>query len=296
MIETEGIKMEYWEEEEGNITCNIGITEDFFNFPLTAYFCVSGPGSIFWSCSLKDKGHWCSYPYARGMDVRILDFSGEIIFNLPWESEVHGDIIERKFIDWCRYFKGKNRYKAPGMVIGAHRGFGEWEAAYNQDLIGECLLIEPNDSPFHSLVSRFQKDAKFSYKKCLVSESGGELEFFTNESGDSESSSLSLDHLSKSPGIEEKKIVSKKIQSFTVESLLEGREIKWIHIDAEGYDYKIILSIPDNILDKVDFIIWEHLFINDEDTSSLRNFFEQRGFITIEGSSYNSCAFKSFIF
>ena len=294
MIKSKGLELEYGKDPEGNVSCRIEVTDEFLLFPLNVYFCHSGPGTIFWSCVLEGKGHWCSYPHARDMDIRILDSSGEILFNLPWDSEIHGDLVELKFIEWCRNFKGKNRYKAPGMVIGAHKGFGEWENAYNQDLIGQCLLIEPNDSPFHALVSRFQKDDRFSYKKCLVSESGGNMDFFTNSEGDSESSSISLDHLSKSPGIEEGKIVSKKIQSFTVESLSEGREIKWIHIDAEGYDYKIILSIPDKILKVVDFLIWERLFISEEDSSSLDDFFRERGFVTLEGKGYNSCAFRNF--
>ena len=203
-------------------------------------------------------------------------------------------MVENKFISWCRNFKGKNRDKAPGMVIGAHRGFGEWENAYNQDLIGECLLIEPNESPFHELVSRFQKDSRFSYRKCLVSESGGDLEFFTNGSGDSESSSLSLDHLVNSPKIEGDKIISKVMKSFTVEDLSKGREIKWIHIDAEGYDSKIILSISDKVLAGTEFIIWEHLFLDPNQRSVLKEFLSSRGFLVLEGQAYNSCAFKPF--
>ena len=66
----------------------------------------------------------------------------------------------------------------------------------------------------------------------------------------------------------------------------------WLHIDAEGYDGKILLMIDDEYLHKLKFIIWEHIHLDDETKIKLKQRLELFNFKTTIGLEYNSFAVK----
>ena len=165
----------------------------------------------------------------------------------------------------------------------------EWVESYKQDLIGDVLLVEPSIKPFNQLVSNYQHDNKFIFKNVVISEYNGFVDFFTDVNSDSESSSLILDNLLKN----EKTSISNKIRSLTPNNLFTNFTPDWLHVDAEGYDAKILLLIDDEHLHKLKFIIWEHIHLDDEIERELKEKLESFNFTVIVGLDYNTFAIKN---
>jgi FkbM family methyltransferase len=246
-------------------------------YPLNVIFTTKN-GDIFWEIVVYNAHMWVEGPMARGLDVRIIDSVGDIIFLYNSPSDKFFDIVETKFLNWCESIG----YKPKGVVIGSHNGLtGEWVEAYNKDLIGETLLIEPNVNPFLKLVSRYNHDNRFKFKNCVVSESNDIVDFYTDDSGNSELSSLIQSKLSK--------VV--KVKSYNPNDLMSVIP-DWIHIDAEGYDAKIILLLNDEILSKVQFIIWEYVHLSEDEKNTIEDKLKRYGFNIIVGDDFNACAHK----
>lgn len=264
-------------------------------YPLCAYFFKNE--EIVWSTEIKSSGMWCSSPSIRGLDSIVTDIEGRIVFRHEWNTAGIKDSIEEKFKDWCRNFILENGSKPDGIVIGACDGIaGEWVSANNEGLIGKALLIEPNAKPFLSLLKRYGGDGRFSFRKVAVGDSDGFVDFYTDDSERVESSSLIESHYRKHMH-SNNRYVSESIKKITVrcvtaEDLMKEGSFGWMHIDAEGYDARIIDSIDDARLCGFGFLIWEHSHLDAEQRDTLRKKLENIGFSVLEGEDSNSCAYR----
>lgn len=259
------------------------------NYPIDVFF-VNMSGKILWKTSVDTPFYWVEGPSIKESNIRIIDSIGDLIFSHNWEFNNLSDTVEKKFINWCRDFITKTSKKPNGFIIGTHDGkSGEWVEAYSQNLIGDCVLIEPNIDPFLSLTNNYKNENRFTFKKCVISESDDMVDFYTNSSGDSEASSLIASNYLK----HQDKIIEKiKVKSYNPNTLMLKKIPDWIHIDAEGYDGKIILLLNNEILNKAKFIIWEHIHL-DEETNNLINVkLNKHGFNIEIGDGYNTCAYK----
>lgn len=276
-----------YNEIGNNLETKIDFLEENLNYPLSVYFATKN--IIVWETTIKTPRGWCSFPYSRNIDIRIIDSNGDLILNKIWTFNSKSDICEIEFIKWCRNFYFVEGYKPNGVVVGSHNGStGEWVESYKQDLIGDVLLVEPNIKPFNQLVSNYQHDNKFIFKNVVISEYNGFVDFFTDANSDSESSSLILDNLLKN----EKTSISNKIRSLTPNNLFTNFTPDWLHVDAEGYDAKILLLIDDEHLHKLKFIIWEHIHLDDDAKIKLKQRLDLFNFKTTVGLEYNSFAVK----
>lgn len=258
-------------------------------YPVKVYFSFDRNGNIAWETIIQGSNMWCSYPEISNIGVKIVDNYGNLIFNKPWVYCDYSDQIEIKFINWCRKFIFMYGRNPNGLVIGSHNGSsGEWVEAYDQRLIGNALLIEPNPKPFNQLVSKYQHDSRFTFKQIVVSEVDGFVDFYTDDKNESESSSLIQSNLLKNHNSS----VRKSVKSSTPNDILKNHESDWLHIDAEGYDADIILLIDDIYMNRLKFIIWEHIHLSDVDKNRLKLKLESFGFEVYSGSDYNSCAIK----
>jgi FkbM family methyltransferase len=276
-----------YEEKESILTTKIDFLSEKLNYPLSVYFAVSN--KIIWKETIRTSNTWCSLPSSRGLDVRVLDNKGDLIFNKFWSPNSKSDTCEIEFIRWCQDFYFNKGYKPRGVVIGSHNGStGEWVEAFKQNLIGNTLLIEPNILPFNQLVSTYQHDNRFSFKNSVVSEHSGLVDFFTDDSLNSEASSLIKDNLLKNS----QTAVVHKVNSTPPIEIFDNFPADWLHIDAEGYDAKILLILSDDHLNKLEFIIWEHIHLDDETKIKLREKLELSGFSVTPGLEYNTFATK----
>lgn len=292
MIINDGITIDYTRnkllDSKCELSCKIEFNSETLNYPLIVYF-TSQSGNILWSTSILSSNTWCELPSSRNLNIRIIDNKGELVLNHIWEDNINSDVCELKFIEWCKFFISKENKKPKGIVIGSHNGLhGEWVNANNKNLIGSTLLIEPNEKPFQQLVSNYQNDFKFSFKNILVSETGGYINFYTNENGDSESSSIILSNVNKY----HENIITKQLYSRTLDDLITEFSPDWIHLDVEGLDAKLLLSTSDEILKKLKFIIWEDIFLSDDEKKILKDKLTYNGFSVITGNEYNTFAIK----
>jgi FkbM family methyltransferase len=281
-----GIEISYV-KNGNNLKSNVTFTSPNLNYPVKVYFIIYG--TDIWNVDITSSGMWCELPNSRNVDIRVIDNNGDLILNKIWEHNSNSDTVEIEFLKWCRDFHNKKSYKPCGVVIGSHSGVsGEWVEAYNSNLIGKTLLIEPNIVPFNKLVSNYQSDSRFSFLKSVVSESDDFVDFYTNENGDSESSSLIESNLLKSSDNSFKN----KVKSISPKSIFKNYKVNWLHIDAEGYDANILFLISDEDLLKVEFIIWEHIHLTEEVKFNLSNRLQNLGFYVEVGLEYNTFAVR----
>ena len=279
-IEGISIKLEFSSEEAG--------------YPLSVYFFKNE--EIAWRTDIASAGRWCKSPSIRGLDTTVVDVDGKVVFRHSWKSTGFAESIERAFLDWCGSFSLSQGRLPKGIVIGACDGIsGEWVTAYEQGLIGDCLLIEPNARPFLSLLNRYGRDGRFSFRKVAVGVDGF-ADFYTDEYERVESSSLSeshfkkhMSHNSRYSSDSMKKI---SIRCVGVKNLLEEHPCDWMHIDAEGYDADIIDMMEDEDLSRIGFLIWEHTHISKEKAGEIQRRLSSLGFELLNGEDSNSCSIK----
>jgi FkbM family methyltransferase len=276
-----------YDENSNSLTTKVEFLSQNLKYPLTVYFTTNN--IIVWKTTINSENTWCSLPNGRNVDIRIIDSNGDLILNKMWLFNSKSDICEIEFVKWCQDFYFKNGYKPSGVVIGAHNGTsGEWVESYKQNLISNTLLIEPNLKPFNKLVSNYQHDNRFKFKNIVVSEFDDFVDFYTDENLDSESSSLIKNNLLKNNSTS----ISNKVKSVSPNNILNNFTCDWLHIDTEGYDAKILLMINDEHLNKLKFIIWEHIHLDDEIKLKLKEKLELFGFKITVGLEYNSFAVK----
>jgi FkbM family methyltransferase len=281
-----GIKVIYL-EENNSLKTTVEFLSSDINYPVKLYF-TGESGNIQWEHEVESVGIWCSWPHSRYQNIRVIDNNGDLIFNKVWKYCENSDIVEIEFINWCRSYIFENGANPNGIVVGSHNGLGgEWVEAYKQDLIGNTLLIEPNIVPFHQLVSNYQNDNRFTFKQVVISENNGFVDFFTDNDGSSESSSLIQSNILKNHNESSKKTV----KSLTPSDIFNN-DVQWLHIDAEGYDARIILLIEDEYMNNLRFIIWEHIHLSEEEKESLKLKLESIGFRIVVGKDYNTFAIK----
>lgn len=285
-VSNNGIKISY-KKEGNNLKSNVEFTSSNLNYPVKVYFIIYGTN--IWDFEITSSGVWCELPNSRNVDIRVIDNNGNVVLNKIWEHNSNSDTVEIEFLKWCRDFHNLKSYKPCGVVIGCHSGVsGEWVEAYKSNLIGESLLVEPNIIPFNKLVSNYQSDSKFTFIKSVVSESDDFVDFYTNENGDSESSSLIESNLLKSSN----NSIKNKVKSISPNFIFKNYKVDWLHIDAEGYDANILFLISDEDIIKVGFIIWEHIHLSQDVKFNLSKRLQNLGFHVEEGLEYNTFAVK----
>jgi hypothetical protein len=58
-------------------------------------------------------------------------------------------------------------------------------------------------------------------------------------------------------------------------------------------DGKLLLSVPDDTIKNLKFIIWEDIHLSDEEKDLLNNKLSNKGFSIIVGNEYNTFAIKN---
>jgi FkbM family methyltransferase len=259
------------------------------NYPLDVFF-LNKNGTTSWSTQVFGPGSWVQSPSTFQLNIRIIDNEQELIFSYDSIFNDYSDIVEKKFISWCRNFLTIKGIKPKGLAIGTNDGSsGEWVEAYQQNLIGPTLLVEPNLNSFLQLTNRYSSSGLFNFKKCVVSEIDGFVDFYTNEDETNEASSLLKNHFLN----HQSSYKTIKVKSVRPSNLFNQENIPdWVHIDAEGYDGKIILLFEDFVFQKVTFFMWEHIHLTEEMTQEIYKRLEEFNFIILKGSVYNTCAYK----
>lgn len=243
-----------------------------FKLPLRLSIISHVSGKEIWSSELND-GWWAEFPNNEMNDVVINDAEGRFVTSRRWNVIQDGSELYKSLYLFCdQIFKRGRRPK--GIAVGTHDGlFGEWVPCV-LDYITDAVLVEASKKQFDDLVDNYQNIPNVSLMNCLITSDGKPVEFF--EGGLGYTNSI-VENVIKS--WEKEEIRSTVRESISIENIIRntvGGMIDWIHTDVEGYDSKIIMSIPDELLPRM--IIFEHENMSNEENEILKKFLIERGY------------------
>lgn len=240
-------------------------------------------GETQWESHLL-PGHWSYFGMISNTISHIIR-GKEILCEFVWDTFLHGDLAHQYMMLWAIENKGSH-----GLVIGTHNGeTGEWVEPIREGKLSG-LLVEASDLQFLDLTKNYSKIKNCQFLKSLITPQGGEFTFWESRDA-SYANSIIKDHVTK---ISEATPNGKVMNSISLNSLIDEQEneVKWIHLDVEGIDTDLILSISDKNMPALDLIIYETINTSSEKKEICKLFLEKNGF-SIEESGWNTVAIRN---
>jgi hypothetical protein len=256
----------------------IKIGEEPINFRVFS----SVSGKTQWESNLS-PGCWSYYGMISNTISQITR-KGEILCEFVWDTFLHGDLAHQYLMLWGIENKG-----AFGIVIGTHNGeTGEWVEPIRKGILNG-LLVEASDSQFLDLRENYKEIESCNTLKSLITTEGGEFTFWESEDA-SYANSILKDHVEKISG---GGLKPKSMDSVSLNSLIEIQEnkVKWIHLDVEGIDIDLILSLTGKNIGYLDLIVYESLNTSYEKKEICKSFLEKNGF-SVKESGWNTIAIR----
>lgn len=235
-----------------------------------------------WEFSNMFVGWWSNCVEPCNSIALIKDSDGIIVDRWEWVTEKHGDLAHKVFLEWCLKNKGSK-----GISIGTHDGStGEWVIPVNENLI-EAYLVEASDKQYNDLVINYNNKSNARTIKSLVTKDGLDIEFFESEDGFT--NSISKEHVLKFHS-DVKSVLKKSISlnDLIIKCGLENN-LKWLHLDVEGIDDELIMSLDDTKIRLPEIIIYESLNLSDERKKIVIDWLNSKNYKCIE-SGWNTIA------
>lgn len=285
------IKFEYNNPTQTDIfgTLKVSVIESdiSYKFPLTFIFYRKVDNREIWRCSLEYYGWWASYSETCNGYAKIYDADNNIVDSWDWDTIQHGDDIHRYFYNWCRNNKGSK-----GIAIGTHDGTtGEWVVPVEEGLI-DAILIEATSQQYQSLYKNYKDFKNVKTINTLVSPNGGLVDFY--EVKFSYVNSVFKSHVQKFTSDEnEVQKISKEslsLNDLIIQSGLKD-DLSWLHLDVEGLDGDLIMSLDDTIIKMPDIIIYESVNFSVEEKNKITDWLKSKSYFVKE-IHWNTYALK----
>lgn len=235
-----------------------------------------------WEIGGMTDGHWATYVEPCNSIANIKNSKGEVVKYFEWETMSHGDFSHKVFLEWCKENKGSK-----GISIGTHDGTtGEWVVPINDNLI-EAYLVEASEKQYNDLVENYKGKSNAHTIMSLVTKDGLDIEFFESEDGFT--NSTSREHVLKFSN----NVVSVFKKSISLNELIIQcgleNDLKWLHLDVEGIDDELVMSLDDKKIKMPDIIIYESLNLSDDRKRSVIKWLESKSY-QCEESGWNTIA------
>ena len=245
---------------EGNIFVEVGPHfEKFFNFPF--YYVVTDIfGRTIWETTLFPN-MFSLWQWPTWAKIKIIDSKGNSIYNWEWDPIKDGCICHQLFHLWSLNNRGSF-----GIAIGTHDGStGEWVGSVNNGTL-QALLVEASDKQFYKLREFYSGKNWVRCDQKIITTDLEDSNFPINEVHKSSESLISL--LESNPGY------------------------KWLHLDVEGIDADLILSLKgrEDLLPEV--LVYEHESLTPEHEESVFSFLLINSYKIYKSYSRNTIAFK----
>ena len=271
---------------EGNITVYVNPNAITYyskeQFPLRLLHKTLS-GEIVWSTNLYPDW-WSSHTMLTYTYFEIIDNLGNKLIDWKWDPFVHGDVAHQIFEIWALNNRNSN-----GLAIGTHNGMtGEWVGPINKGLI-RGTLVEASDPQFNELTKYYNNKSWIKCRKDLVTTDGSDVIFY--EGGGGWTNSIvkeSIENYVDSSLIRQSYRTSVSINDLIQEVSVDG-PVKWLHLDVEGLDDKLIISIKEELLPEL--LVYENENIGDESNDMVRNYLESKGYV-VHNSNRNVIALK----
>jgi FkbM family methyltransferase len=210
-------------------------------------------------------------------DVEITDSNDRIVYVKRWDVMEHGNHFYKSL--WMYNKSVLSRGKFPkGLVIGTHDGeFGEWVPIVQKR---ECdvVLIEASEKQFQKLKNNYKNNSLVKPIQSLITPNGGEVEFFEGGAG---YTNTVVENVIRHWETEEIKSTKRDSVSITDLILTEcGGHIDWLHLDVEGLDAQLIMSIDESKITLPNFIIFEDYNLTEDKKNEIYGWLHHRGYHT----------------
>lgn len=215
---------------------------------------------------------WASYPENEINDVSVYDIKGNHVYSYHWDAIKHGSIFYKSMWLYCKGLINKG-IKPYGLVIGTHDGeFGEWVPLV-KDFMSDMTLVEGSEKQYNKLISNYKNVTGLNFVYDIVTPNGGDVEFF--EGGKGYTNSV-VERVIRS--WEKEEIHSTKRKSVSLNDLIIGldKKLDWLHLDVEGLDVKLLLSLKEEHIPN--FIIFEDFNLSEEDLNAINKWIEVKNF------------------
>lgn len=222
---------------------------------------------VVWSTELYSNMFSLYYeiPYKR---IEAVTADGNKLFRWDWNTFEHGDICHQLFYLWALDNRGTK-----GIAIGAHDGTcGEWVGPVSEGLLN-AVLVEPSDKQLAILKQIYNNNPWVKIEQTLVTTDGSDVIFY--EGGEGQTNSVDKEHVLKYTT----DVREVSMSSTTVGHLYKKHTIDekwWLHVDAEGLDDKIIMSLDDDNLPSC--IIFEHEQFDEDRMAEINRWIKERSY------------------
>lgn len=241
---------------------------------------------IEWECELH-KGHWSEYNYPDSSHptAKLISKSGEILIQYNWNTMVDGDDIHKIFLTWAKNNVGKK-----GIAIGTHDGTsGEWvEPVRNGILNG--YLVEASIEQYKNLVDNYRSFKNVYTLMHLVTTDGSYYNFYEGDNGYTNSIIESITNQYQSS------VISKKMPSISLNDLIVNlnlqNDLSWLHIDVEGIDADLIMSLDESRIKLPEIIIFETVNLPEYKIEECVDWLSLRGYKVSQTIGFNRVAYK----
>jgi FkbM family methyltransferase len=242
---------------------------DINEFPLSVFFSKYINDEIVWESTANDNW-FVTYKDFTFKNITVTTKSGKIIFEEKFIPNKQ-DSLHQIFLTYCS--SNPNNF---GLAIGTHDGeYGEWVQSVKEGHTN-AVLVEASDKQFNGLKNNYKSITNVNLIQSLVTPNGDEVSFFESESG--YFNSTDIDHLKR---YQISDIVETKKTSVSLKDLIKNNfdtKPSWMHLDVEGLDAKLILSLKDNVELLSDFIVFENTNLSYEDKNDVNNFLMSLGY------------------
>lgn len=230
---------------------------------------------IMWQTNLNSH-MWAAYPNNEMNDVVVNDAQGNFIYQYRWDVIQNGSIFYKSLWLYCKSLINKG-LKPKGLVIGTHDGeFGEWVPLV-RNFMSDMVLVEGSEKQFNVLKSNYEGKQGVTLVNNLVTTDGSDIEFYEGGAGYTNTVVKRVIEY-----WEKEEIHSTKRSSISINNLIfdhfsaYNKKLDWLHLDVEGLDAKLLLSIDSDKLP--DFIIYEDFNLGDEERKELVSYLENNGY------------------
>lgn len=254
-----------------------------YQYPLKFSVYNQISGQEIWTSNLF-AGSWSSFVEPCNSFAVIVDNNQNQIVKWEWDTFQHGDESHVLFMIWSLKNKG-----AKGIAIGTHDGStGEWVEPLRKGLI-EGFLIEASIPQYKNLVQNYKNIPGCFPILSLITPDGRDCEFFEGVQGFT--NSIIKEHSLK---YDDSVVASIKKTKSLNDLILEiglSENLSWLHLDVEGIDGDLILSLDDSRIKLPELIIYESCNLSPQKKQEVFRWLDERGY-SYKESGWNTIAHK----
>lgn len=226
---------------------------------------------------------WTSWNGAELItDVLVYCDKGNLLKEFKWDVTLYGDNIE-KILWYYLLNRNKQNKSSNGLVIGTHDGRnGHWIYPIINNL-SKATLIDGSPSQFEKLKINYGSYNNVKMQNTIVTVDGQDVTWYTGGEGYTDTVVKDLIY----NWLENEQITQETRSSVSLESLVSSEDYDWIHLDVEGIDDQLILSL--HKLPNV--IIFESMNLEEKNLIKLNEWFAQNNYQTLTTNG-NTIAIK----